>query len=98
VGTVAPEIVQGLVVSTPSGPANGVTATSTATCPAGKSVLGGGGYLSATAGASTNNLGHVGLLRSYPSSANTWTAVLSVNLAITAPNTASVQAYAICTQ
>jgi hypothetical protein len=68
------------------------TATATATCPAGSSLLGGGG----TAAAVNNAGALVFLYQSFPSAADTWTA--SGRLSRTFGSLALlVQAYAVCT-
>jgi hypothetical protein len=66
-------------------------ATSTANCPAGKVLLGGGARVTQSGG----NQGDVGLVQSYPSSGTQWTAVgVIYSFAL---GTMTVQAYVVCT-
>jgi len=65
--------------------------TVTATCPAGKVLLGGGAQVTNDTFASD-----VALLSSYPSSATAWTAVGVVTAGAFA-TTLTVQAYVVCT-
>jgi hypothetical protein len=64
----------------------------TATCPAGKVLLGGGGQVTQNGG----NEGDVILQKSYPSGPTTWTAV-GVILGFGLAASMDVQAYVICT-
>jgi hypothetical protein len=65
--------------------------TATASCPAGKVLLGGGAKVTYVGGSE----GEVVLQQSYPSSATQWTAV-GVILSF-ATGTMTVQAYVVCT-
>jgi hypothetical protein len=69
----------------------GTTATATATCPAGKLMLGGGGTITATVA------GRAAMLQSRPISTTQWQVMLVVVTALGAGNTASIQAFALCT-
>jgi hypothetical protein len=64
----------------------------TVTCPVGKVLLGGGAFVSNTQGAD-----RVVLVGSRPSAANTWQATAVTTAAISAANSVTVTAYAICT-
>jgi hypothetical protein len=66
------------------------SATVTASCPAGKVLLSGGGAIT-----STDTLDKVRLVSSYPSAAGTWTATGSALIA--KGKTWSIRAYAVCT-
>jgi hypothetical protein len=82
------------VTTTSAANANiGLIQSAVATCPTGKVLLGGGG--SAT---TSNNSPSVYLQRAYPSASNAFTATGALNVTLTASNTFSVTAYAICTQ
>ena len=59
-------------------------------------VLGGGGRVTATGGAS--QLAKVAVLKSYPSSANVWTITGIVDANLTGGNSAQATAYALCSQ
>jgi hypothetical protein len=65
--------------------------TGTASCPAGKLLVGGGGRTSAT------NTGRAALQASYPSSTTTWTAIAILTAGnLGGGGSLTVQAYAIC--
>ena len=66
--------------------------TATATCPAGKVLLGGGGQ------ATTTDADRASLPESYPSDATTWTAVGVVTANLTGGAQMTVRAYALCSQ
>jgi hypothetical protein len=67
--------------------------TATATCPAGKVLLGGGAQVSTT----STNKDRAQLVSSYPSATDTWTAVAVVtNSNLGAGQTLTVTAYALC--
>ncbi len=67
--------------------------TATATCPAEKVLLGGGARVTTT----QPQTERAQLVQSYPSAVNTWTAVGVVAIGnITAANTMTVTAYALC--
>jgi hypothetical protein len=91
-GPTASQVVTGTSQSTTDDPAIGTTLTATATCPAGKALLGGGGtVVNDEVGSPQKTV----LVQTYPSSGTVWTAVgvVTGNLP-TAKMT--VQAYAIC--
>lgn len=67
-------------------------ATATATCPAGKVLLGGGAQVTNDTFASD-----VALLSSYPSGGNSWTAVGVVTVGVIGTTNITVQAYVVCT-
>jgi hypothetical protein len=73
----------------------GDTLTSTATCSAGKAMLG-GGYQFATSGVATGDLTKVTVKHSYPSASNTWSAQMIVNAGL--GGTITLTAYAVCVQ
>jgi hypothetical protein len=80
------------VTSAPNAPRN-TTIAATATCPAGKVLLGGGAYVTTTA----TQKERATLVGSYPSSATTWTGVGVVGIAnLGGTNTMTVSAYALC--
>ena len=83
----------GTPVSSATGAGAGTLITATATCAAGKVVLGGGALVT------TSNAGsdrRVALRTSYPSAANTWTAVAIVITDLQNGQSATVTAYALC--
>jgi hypothetical protein len=67
--------------------------TASVSCPAGTVLLGGGAEITTTA-AQKNR---AELVSSYPSAADTWTAIGVANANLGAGNTMSVTAYAVCT-
>jgi hypothetical protein len=93
-------------------PSTGTTASATASCPAGRVLLGGGGQVTdvapgvgskAAASSSTTGTGAavtsgpgVALFSSYPATAKAWKAVGVVTGPLTAGTAMSVQAYVIC--
>jgi hypothetical protein len=72
----------------------GTTISATASCPAGKKLLGGGGRSGATAAAQERR---VVLKESYPSGAGSWTVVALVINNLTGGTRATVAAAAVCT-
>jgi len=86
-----------LIIGTPVisviNPAINTQATATASCSAGKVLLGGGALVTTTANASK-----VQLTASYPSSTSVWTAIGTVGVAITGGKTMMVTAYALCSR
>jgi len=86
--------VDGAPVTSPAGANRGDQFTATATCPAGKMVLGGGAQVTVSI---ANESYRGGLVSSYPSSASIWTAVgMVLNSDLAAGTTLTVQAYALC--
>jgi len=80
------------VTSAPNAPRNTVL-TATATCPVGKVVLGGGALVTTTAPQKER----AQLVASYPSAADTWTAIGVVTVsALGGGQTMIVTAYALC--
>ncbi|MEN9582597.1 MAG: hypothetical protein RL641_551 [Candidatus Parcubacteria bacterium] len=71
----------------------GAQVTSTATCPAGKVLLGGGAEVVTT----DSGKYKVSVTSSYPSSATVWTAIATEMADLTADKTMTVTAYAVCT-
>jgi hypothetical protein len=72
----------------------GTVVTATATCPAGKKILGGGGTYTVSSSA---QFARVALLASYPSSATAWSVSVRVNQGLGSGVTATARAYAVCT-
>jgi hypothetical protein len=75
-----------------AGAGAGTLLSATATCPAGKVLLGGGALVTNTQAAQ-----RVVLTGSRPTSTTVWTATAVVITGLTGVNTATVTAYAICT-
>lgn len=67
--------------------------TATATCDPGKVVLGGGARVTVSNAIADEN---VSLRSSYPSAANTWTAVAVVTDSLPLLTSTTVTAYALC--
>jgi len=67
--------------------------TATASCPAGKVLLGGGAQVTTTATQKSRAV----LVSSYPSAAATWSATVVATVALGAGITMTVTAYAVCT-
>ena len=83
----------GAPVTSAANAARNTTVTATATCPAGKVLLGGGGLVTTTVSAKER----VHLAGSHPSSTTTWTAIGDVgNGAVGAGQTMTVTACALC--
>jgi hypothetical protein len=85
-------MVQGATTTTGTNPSNGTALTATATCPAGKVVLGGGASLTPTSGANATRV----TLRSTIPTATGWQATAVVTANFTGGGTASLTAFAIC--
>jgi len=89
--------VTGTAVTSSSNPAVGTQVSATASCAAGKVLLGGGAQVTATGGQQAR----VVLTSSYPSSTTVWTAQATVITALSgsgAGNTVTVTPYALCSQ
>jgi hypothetical protein len=85
--------VTGTPVTSAANAARNTTVTATATCPAGKMLLGGGATVTSTAAQKER----VYLALSYPSSTTVWTAVGVVGIAsLGTGQTMTVTAYALC--
>jgi len=67
--------------------------TGTATCAAGKVVLGGGALVTVSSGLAE---AFVSLRSSYPSATDTWTAVAVVTVSLPLLTSTTVTAYALC--
>ena len=78
---------------TSTGPAAGTLVTATATCPAGKVVLGGGARVTVSSALAE---ALVALRSSYPSATDTWTAVAIVTFSLPIGISTTVTAYALC--
>ena len=89
-GAATPTLVNGTKTTT-TNPAVGTPVSATATCPAGKVLVGGGGQVTTSLAS-----GRVELQQSYPSSTTAWTAVGIVTTLLGAGQTISVQAFALC--
>lgn len=74
-----------------SNPNAGTVVTATATCAAGKVLLGGGARVTAS-----GQPERIDGTASYPSSTTVWTAIGVVDSNMSGSNTMTVQAYAIC--
>ena len=85
--------IEGAVVSSPAAYGSGNQTTATATCPEGKTILGGGARVTSSNGAED---GRVILSSSYPSDDHTWTAIATVRSTLAADVTMDVQAFALC--
>jgi hypothetical protein len=72
----------------------GTTVTATATCPAGKKIVGGGASYTVSNSTQTNR---VALVESFPSAARAWAASVRVNQALSSSVTVTVRTYAVCT-
>jgi hypothetical protein len=82
------------LVQTGNAPALGTQVNSTATCPAGKTMLGGGARV-VTAGSGTPNNAAM-LSESYPSAANAWKAVATVGATLSGSQKIGVEPYVVC--
>jgi len=86
-------------VTSGSNPGAGTQFSATASCAAGKVVLGGGAQVTVTGGATQQ--AKVMLTASYPSSTTVWTAQATVITALSgagAGNTLTVTPYALCSE
>ena len=78
---------------TSTGPGAGTLVTATATCAAGKVVLGGGALVTVSSSSFDQR---VALRSSYPSAAATWTAIAIVVTGLPGGQSTTVTAYALC--
>jgi hypothetical protein len=109
-GVASSSVVEGTAVGSIADPSTGTTTTATASCPAGRVLLGGGGQVtdvapgagskaaasSSTTGTAITGGTGVALFSSYPATAKTWKAVGVVTGPLQAGMAMSVQAYVIC--
>jgi len=84
----------GTPVTSAANAAANTQVTGTATCAAGKVLLGGGAQATITSA----NVDRVLLSASYPSSTTVWTAIATASAALGAGQTMTVTAYALCSQ
>jgi hypothetical protein len=89
----ASQIVTGTAVQSANAAIVGTQVSSTASCPAGKTLLGGGARVTGAGGAPNNA---ATLSESYPSAANTWKGVGTVTATLSGGNKIAVEAYAVC--
>ena len=88
-------LVSGTTVTSAGGANVGTQVIATATCAAGKLVLGGGALVTTTETGS--NVKRAGLVSSYPTAADTWTAIgMVTDSKLGGGETISVTAYALC--
>ncbi len=91
-GTTGTQLVHGTDQSTAVDAVAGTVFETTASCPAGKNVLGGGGQVSVSV---PEQLGRAVLVESYPVDNGTWKIVAAVTTTL-AGSSASVSAWAVC--
>jgi Collagen triple helix repeat (20 copies) len=92
-GPTGSQLVAGTPVTSPANAARNSSLTATASCPAGKVVLGGGGLATTTSAQKER----VHLTASYPTSTTTWSATGIVGIAaLGAGQTMTVTAYVLC--
>jgi hypothetical protein len=72
----------------------GTVVSATATCPAGKKILGGGGSYTVS---NSGQVSRVALIASFPSAANAWTTSVRANQGLGSGVTVTVSTYAVCT-
>jgi hypothetical protein len=80
-------------VTSSTGVSAGTLVTATATCAAGKVLLGGGGRVTVSSGLAD---AFVSLRSSYPTATDTWTAVAIVTVGLPLGASTTVTAYALC--
>jgi hypothetical protein len=91
-GPAASQVTSNSGVST--SPQLDTTVTVTASCPAGKALLGGGAQAT---NSDATHPARVAIVRSSPGSASSWTATGVISAGLGAPNAMTVTAYAVCT-
>jgi hypothetical protein len=90
-GLAASQIVTGTALESENKPPAGTQVSATASCPAGKTLLGGGGRV--TKSGITSPLA---IAESYPSASNTWKVVGTNTVAGGSGEKFTVQAYVVC--
>jgi hypothetical protein len=85
--------VTGTPVTSATAVAAGTLVTATATCASGKVALGGGARITVSSGVAE---AFVSLRSSYPSAANTWTAVAVVTVGLPLLTSTTVTPYVLC--
>lgn len=92
-GPAGAQLVEGTPVTSVPNPPRNTVVTASASCPAGKVLLGGGAWATTTA----TQKERVHLMASYPSAADTWTGIGVVAIsALGSGRTMTVTAYALC--
>lgn len=75
----------------------GVIFSSTASCPVGRVLLGGGAAITSAAGSYAQSQARVDFLASFASAATTWTATAGIRQNFVAASSVTLTAYAVCT-
>jgi len=88
------QVLAPVAMTSTAGANAGTVISAVATCPASKTILGGGASYSLSNAAQTNR---VSLLTSSPSAADAWTVTARVNQNLGGTVTVTVSAYAVCT-
>jgi hypothetical protein len=84
-------------VTSAANPGVNTLVTATATCPVGKVLLGGGGFVSNNQGGGAGVPSRTVLVGSRPTSTTVWQATAVVTTALSGGATATVTAYVVCT-
>ncbi len=92
-GLEASQIVPGTAQQSGKEATAGTQVSGTASCPVGKTLLGGGGRVTSAGSAPLQSLV---LAESYPSATNTWKAVGTVTANLSGGQKLVVEAYAVC--
>jgi hypothetical protein len=92
-GLASSQIITGTAAQSANGAAAGTQVTGTASCPAGKTLLGGGGRVTSAGGAPVQSLS---LDQSYPSASNEWKAIGTVTATLSGGQKLVVEAFAVC--